>query len=83
MLTALVGIPLLIAAIWWGFPWLLLLVLAASLLALAEFYRLLPQGEVHLPAPLGLAWVAALVVGGQAATGLTNFLLISGIISYG
>ncbi len=81
VLTALVGIPLLIAAIWWGFPWLLLLVLAASLLALAEFYRLLPQGEVHLPAPLGLAWVAALVVGGQAATGLTNFLLISGIIS--
>ena len=82
VLAALVGIPLLVGAIWWGFPWLLLLVLAASLLALAEFYRLLPQDQVQLPAGLGLLWVAALVVGGQASTGLSSFLLISGIICF-
>ncbi|MFQ6027339.1 MAG: phosphatidate cytidylyltransferase [Dehalococcoidia bacterium] len=80
VLTALVGIPLLVGAIWWGFPWLLFLVLVASVLALAEFYRLLPQEDIQLPAALGIVWVVAWVVGAQASTGLSNFLLISGII---
>jgi phosphatidate cytidylyltransferase len=82
-----VGIPLLVGAIWWGFPWLTILVLAAVLLAVGEFYRLLPpentladREDGKLPLPLGLLWVAAFVIAAQAAPDLTRFLQISGVI---
>lgn len=43
LLTALVALPLLFAALWWGgLPAIALLTLIAALLALREFYRMLP-----------------------------------------
>jgi phosphatidate cytidylyltransferase len=144
ILTSLVGIPLLVGAIWWGPPWLTLLVVLAAVLGVHEFYRLhhrfagassptqpggppqpdqshrieaepvaspgpplsqrvaspdltspreIPPSSLEeegadvgfqsnrLPLTLGALWAMALVLGGQAASGTSNLLLISlGII---
>lgn len=77
-LTALVGIPVLVAAIWLGAPWLTALILAAGTLAIWELYRMTPPGVRQLPVILGAAWVIALLSGAQAASGRDNFLIITG-----
>ena len=80
VLTALVGIPLLITAIWFGAPWLTLLLLLVVILGIQELYRLSPEDGQNLPAPLGITWVIAFVLGGQAATGPSHYLTISLVI---
>ena len=79
-LTALAGIPVLFAAVWWGAPGLTVLLLLIAGLGLREFYRLLPQGPDILPIALGTLWAISLILGGQAASGLSSFLIISSII---
>ena len=76
--TAVVGLPVILAAVWWGAPWLTILVLLAAVQAIREVYRLLPPGTGPLPVMLGALWAVALVLGSQAASGLNNFLIISG-----
>ena len=77
-LTALVGIPILVGAIWLGAPWLTVLVVAVGLAAIWELYRMTPAGVGPLPIVLGAAWVLAMLSGAQAASGRDNFLIISG-----
>lgn len=82
--TGLVGIPVIVAAVWWGAPWLTVLVLVVAALGIRELYRLLPPSVGPLPVIFGLLWVIALVLGAQVASGLNNFLLISaGILAAG
>ena len=78
LLTASVGVPVLLAAIWLGVPWLTVLVMAAGVAAVWELYRMIPTGVGPLPDLLGMAWVIALISGAQAASGRDNFLIISG-----
>ena len=77
-LTALVGIPVVVGAIWLGAPWLTALVLAAGVAGIWELYRMTPARVGPLPVLLGVAWVVALLAGAQAASGRENFLIISG-----
>ena len=77
-LTALVGIPILLGAVWLGAPWLTILVLLAGAVALWETYRLLPRHVGPLPAALGVAWVIAILLGAQASSGFENFLAVVG-----
>ena len=77
-LTALGGLPILAAAVWFGAPWLTVLVIVAGGIALWEAYRLRPHGVGPLPVAFGVAWVTALLLGAQASSGLSNFLIISG-----
>ena len=77
-LTALVGIPVLLGAIWLGAPWLTVLVLAVGMAGIWELYRMTPANVGPLPVLLGVAWVAALLAGAQAASGRDNFLIITG-----
>ena len=77
-LTALVGIPILVGAIWLGAPWLTVLVVAVGLATIWELYRMTPAGVGPLPIVLGAAWVLAMLSGAQAASGRDNFLIISG-----
>ena len=76
-LTASVGIPILVAAIWWGAPWLTILVSLLAIYGIIELYRMTPANAGPLPAVLGVFWVLALVLAAQAASGLTSFLPIS------
>ena len=77
-LTALVGIPILLGAIWLGGPWLAALVVLIAALGIREFYRLLPPEAGPLSTCLGILWTVALVLGAQAASGTHSFLVISG-----
>ena len=67
-----------VGAIWLGAPWLTALVLAAGVAGIWELYRMTPARVGPLPVLLGIAWVVALLAGAQAASGLENFLIISG-----
>ena len=77
-LTALVAIPAIVAIVWFGAPWLTLLVLVVAALGIRELYRLLPPGTGPLPAALGALWAVAMVLGAQVASNLDSFLIISG-----
>ena len=80
VLTASVGLPVLLAAVWWGGGWLAVLAALVAVLGIREFYRLLPAGAGTLPVILGGLWVAALIFGGQASGGLESFLTISAVV---
>lgn len=79
-LTAAVGIPVVVAAVWFGAPWLTILVAVLAVQGVRELYRLQPRGIPPLPAALGVVWAISLVVGAQSSSSLTSFLVISGII---
>ena len=66
-LTALVGVPVLIGAVWVGVPWLTILVAAVALLALWEFYRLTPVPPLPILFPMGAVWTTLFIVSGQLA----------------
>ena len=78
LLTAGVGLPLLVGAVWLGAPWLTLLALLAGAVGLWEAYRLTPPGVAPLPLLPGVVWVAAILLAAQAAHGLPGFLTITG-----
>jgi phosphatidate cytidylyltransferase len=79
-----VGIPVLVGAVWWGAPWLTLLVLLVGVLGIRELYRLVPPETGQLPGSLGALWVISLLLGAQAGSGLGDFLIISfGILAAG
>ena len=65
ILTALVGVPLLVGAIWVGFPWLLILVAAVALLGLREFYGMAPGPRLPILLPIGSIWTGLFLVTGQ------------------
>jgi len=62
---ALVGIPLLVLVVWFGFPWLMLAVLVASLLALVELYRLAAREGNRSSLAFGSLLMAATVLAFQ------------------
>ncbi|MXZ92588.1 MAG: phosphatidate cytidylyltransferase [Chloroflexi bacterium] len=96
VLTALVGVPIILAAIWFGPPWLTLLAVAAAAIGVWEAYRLNPpngtdtvnaQQEVvadaaptALPALLGAVWAVALVLAGELAASPDDFAITAAAI---
>lgn len=77
VLTALVGIPILLGAIWWGTPWLTILLALAVILGIREFYRLFDSPDDALPITLGGLWCLAFLVGGETADDLIALLTTS------
>jgi phosphatidate cytidylyltransferase len=62
VITAAVGVPLIILAIWFGDPWFSLLVAAAALAGTYEFYRMANFDRREPLIYLGLLWALALVL---------------------
>ncbi len=60
--TAAVGVPLLVLAIWFGAPWLTILIAAAALGGTYEFYRMANFDRREPLLYLGLLWALALVL---------------------
>lgn len=97
VLTALVGVPIILAAIWFGPPWLTLLSAAATIIAVREAYRLYPflenrrtddEGEhdaptaqAPLPDWLGMVWAVALLLAGELAASPGDFVIAAASIS--
>lgn len=74
------GLPVLVAAVWWGAPGLPILVLVLAVLGVREFYALMPSRFGALPTLLGAVWAICLVLAAQSGTGLGDSLLISGVV---
>ena len=97
VLTALVGIPVILAAVWFGPPWLTILASAAAAIGVWESYRLYslsgnaaPAGESEsdndaapstLPALLGGVWAVALILAGELAASPADFGMAAASIS--
>jgi phosphatidate cytidylyltransferase len=64
ILVALIAAPIVLAPIWFGGIWALLLVLVVAILGGIEFYNMMAQGDYHPARWLGLGWIAALVLAG-------------------
>jgi len=64
IVVALVALPLVLLPIWFGGVWYALLALAIALAGGLEFYTLLTTGGYHPAIPVGLLWLAALVLTG-------------------
>ena len=77
--TGVTGAAVVVGAIWLGAPWLTLLALAGGGLAIREYYRLTPPGVGPMPAVLGVAAVAALLLAAEASSG-RDFHLASGLV---
>ena len=99
VLTALVGVPVVLACIWFGPPWITLLAAVAAVIGVREAYRLLParepipedddRGDTPLPLLLGGTWAVALVLAGELAVRPEDFgwaalgIGIAGVIAAG
>jgi phosphatidate cytidylyltransferase len=67
VITGVVGVPIVVLAIWFGqpWPWFTLLIAAAALAGTFEFYRLTGFGRREPLLYLGLFWALALVLSPQ------------------
>ncbi len=74
VVTAVWGLPLLIALVWFDkpLPWFTVLVALWGILAAFEFYRLLAAAKIPVLAFFGLAWVLFFILSGNPA--LSAFL---------
>ena len=81
ILTAVVGLPLLIAIIWFGEPWFTILIAAMSALAGWEFYRMAGGLRVQPITYFGIAWILLLIVSPHCPYPPTlPFLITSAIV---
>jgi len=62
VITAAVGVPLIILAIWFGDPWITIFIAAAALAGSYEFYRMADFDRREPLLYLGLLWTLALVL---------------------
>ena len=62
IITALCGIPLLIAVIWFGEPWFTILVAIWGLLAVFEFYSMVAASKVSPLTYFGLIWTLLFIL---------------------
>ena len=63
VITAAVGVPLIIAAVWFGDPWFTILMAAATLLGTLEFYHMVSSSHKGRPLSyFGLLWALALIL---------------------
>ena len=79
-ITALVGLPLLIAVIWFGEPWFTILVAIWGLLAAFEFYRIVSASKVSPLTYFGLIWVLLFILRSHFDYDLTTPLLLTSAV---
>ena len=88
VLTALVGVPVVLAAIWFGPPWLTIIAATAAVIGVWEAYRLYPpissadldSPPTPLPILLGGAWAVGLALAGELAVKPRDFGLAAAAI---
>jgi len=81
LLTTTIGTPLVIGAIWYGVPWLSLLVSLFAVLGTLEFYRMARRREIYPETFPGVVWVLVLLVSGHLGGGLTTPVLVVGSLA--
>ena len=61
VLTTIIGLPIVIIAIWFGSPWFSLIIIIAALLGIREFYRLASLSNAHPFIAIGMIWALLLM----------------------
>ena len=81
IIVAVVGLPILIAIIWFGEPWFTLLIAAMAALGSWEFYRTARQLKIQPITYFGVAWVLLIVLSPHCPYAVTiPFLITSAIV---
>jgi phosphatidate cytidylyltransferase len=81
ILTAVIGLPLLIAIIWFGEPWFTILIVVMATLGSWEFYRMAGQLKLQPITYFGMAWVLLIVLSPHCPYAATiPFLITSAIV---
>jgi phosphatidate cytidylyltransferase len=81
ILTTVIGLPLLIAIIWFGEPWFTLLIAAMAGLGSWEFYRMSGQLKLQPITYLGMVWVLLIILSPHCPYNATTpFLITSAIV---
>ncbi|MFH1382808.1 MAG: CDP-archaeol synthase [Chloroflexota bacterium] len=62
VVSALVALPIVVAAAWFGEPWFTMLVVVCGVIAAAEFYRLVRATRVSPLTYFGLAWTLLFII---------------------
>ncbi|MBF8267499.1 MAG: phosphatidate cytidylyltransferase [Dehalococcoidia bacterium] len=78
VISAMVGVPLVMGAVWAGLPWLSLLAAAAAVLGVLEFYRMVERGDARPAVLLGGTWALLLIFSGHQGGWLTPWVLLGG-----
>jgi phosphatidate cytidylyltransferase len=81
-IVGLVALPLILAPIWWGGLWCLLLILAIALVGGLELFTLLANGGYQPARWLGFVWIVALVsTGWQPGLPLAPLVITVGLLA--
>ncbi|HAV10361.1 MAG TPA: hypothetical protein DCX22_01925 [Dehalococcoidia bacterium] len=62
ILTSIIGLPLVIAAVWFGTPWFSILIAAATIFGIIEFYRLANLANSKPFIAIGIVWSVLLLL---------------------
>jgi len=80
VITAVIGAPFLIAAIWFGDPWFTLFIAAMALVASLEFYKVVSHSNIQPVTYFGAAWALLLVLSPHCPYAATTPLLVTSAI---
>ena len=81
IITALCGLPIMVAAVWFGEPWFTILIATSGVLAAFEFYKMVALSKVRPLTYLGLIWVLLFILSPHFNYGfLKPLLLTSGVV---
>jgi len=78
VISAIVGVPILMAAVWAGLPWFSLLVAIFAALGTMEFYKIAERREAQPAVLLGIAWSLSFVISGHKDGWPTPWVAIGG-----
>ena len=78
VISGIVGVPLVIGAVWAGLPWLSLLAAVLASLGALEFYRMAKRREARPAALFGIAWALSFIVSGHVNGWLTPWVALGG-----
>jgi len=80
IITAVIALPVLIAAIWFGKSWFTLFIAIAAILSSLEFYRLASHSKTQPMTYFGVVWTLLFVLSPHCPSNVTTPLLITSAI---
>ena len=79
VISAIVGVPILMAAVWAGLPWFSLLVAIFAALGTMEFYKIAERREAQPAVLLGIAWSLCFIISGHKDGWPTPWVAMGGV----